>query len=89
MEGPTTRALTPWFMSLPALVRQKELLAARKLVWRGGLLLVRVDRSPGRIMVLCRELWSSVQDQVFLQSPRYETVGPPLASAVFILFGLL
>ena len=81
VEGPTTRALTPWFMSLPALVRQKELLAARKLVWRGGLLLVRVDRSPGRIMVLCRELWSSVQDQVFLQSPRYETVGLPLASA--------
>ena len=37
-------------------LKQCELVAARKKVWEAG---VQLDRSPGRVVVLCRELWNT------------------------------
>ena len=68
---PTLRTLGPWMASLAPVLKQRELVAARKKVWEAGLLLVRVDRSPGRVVVLCRELWNFIQNATFLESSRY------------------
>ena len=54
---PTLSALSPWCASLAPALKQKYLIAARSKVWAGRLVLLRVDRSPGRIVVLCCELW--------------------------------
>ena len=51
------RILGPWVNSLSPLLMQKELIKARSRVCAAGFILVRVDRSPGRVMVVCRELW--------------------------------
>ena len=45
----------------------------------GVMVLVRVNRSPGRAVMLCRELWSPIQNSVFLESPRYIHVDVPPA----------
>jgi hypothetical protein len=77
---PTLRTLRPWMDSLAPLLKQRELIAARSMVWEAGMVLVRVDRSPGRVVVLCRELWARIQDSVFLECSRYCHVDVPSAS---------
>ena len=67
------RILGPWVNSLPPLLMQKDLIKARSRVWAAGFILVRVDRSPGRVMVVCRELWAKLQQNTFLENPRYHT----------------
>ena len=62
------------------MLKQKTLVAARSKVWAGGLALVRVDRSPGRVMVMCRELWKRLQEAAFLQNSRYRYSNLPPAS---------
>ena len=80
----TLRTLSPWYHSLAPVLKQKDLIAARSKVWAGGLVLVRVDRSPGRVVVLCRELWDSLQKAAFVQNFRYRTVDvPPSSDDVF------
>ena len=77
---PTVRTLGPWLDSVAPVLKQRELLAAREKIWEVGMVIVRVDRSPGRVVVLCRELWVSTQNSVFLESPRYHHLSVPSAS---------
>lgn len=76
----SSRVLEPWLTALPPVFKQKELRAARQEVWRGGLVIVRIDRSPGRVVVMCRELWKALQGQAFLQNPRYVLTDLPLSA---------
>ena len=71
---------SPWYGSLAPALKQKKLIAARSKVWAGGLVLVRVDCSPGRLVVLCCELWKMLQDATFVQNSRYSTVDLPPAA---------
>ena len=76
----TERSLEPWLASLQPVFKQKELRVARSDVWRGGLVIVRVDHSTGRILVMCHELWSYLQDQAFLENIRYVQVDLQLSA---------
>ena len=31
----------------------------------------RIDRNPGRVVLLCKTLWAMLQQQIFLHCPRY------------------
>ena len=42
-----------------------------RLVRAAGCIFVRVDRSPGRVILLCREAWLALHLPVFVCSPRY------------------
>ena len=40
-------------------------------VYKAGFMFVRIDRNPGRVILLCPTLWLSLQQSTFLGSPRY------------------
>jgi len=71
--------LKPWLHSLAPVFKQKSLIAARAQIWAGGMVVVRLDRNPGRVIVICRKLWSDLQNTVFLQNPRYVRLDSPAA----------
>ena len=73
----TRRVLAPWLQSLPHVMQQGALLSARRAVWAGGLLMVKVDRNPGRVMVVCRELWKRLQNEAYLSNGRYHRLELP------------
>ena len=43
-------------------------------IQRAGFILVRIDRNPGRIVVVCPFLWISLQRSTFLQNDRYSSM---------------
>jgi hypothetical protein len=57
------------------MLKQKELLKARSRIWAAGFVLVRVDRNPGRVIAICRELWVKLQRSTFLENTRYQRTG--------------
>ena len=65
------KCMRKWATSLPRMLFQGDLRAAVLPVWRRGLLVVRIDRSPGRVAIMCREAWRYLQDKTFFASPRY------------------
>ena len=73
--------LQPYLSSLPGWLRHGTLLRARKPVWEAGLVFVRVDRNPGRLVLMCRERWLELQRCAFLASPRYVISGAAPVSA--------
>ena len=60
-----------WIRTLPAHAQQSHLVQARRQLWRHGIIAARVDRNPGRLVVLCRELWAQLQRSTFLNNERY------------------
>ena len=40
-------------------------------MWAGGMVLLKFDRSPGRVIVACRELFGILHNATFLENPRY------------------
>ena len=69
--------LSPWMGSLPQMLIQRNIRKALRIVHNAGFLFVRIDRSPGRVMAICREAWQHLQQVAFLHSPRCS----PLSSA--------
>ena len=70
--------LQHWMATLPPMLLQANIRRALRAVHRAGLLFVRIDRSPGRVVVMCREAWLHLQRAAFLQSPRYTIlIGDP------------
>ena len=67
----TRKILTPWLMSLSPVMQQKELVKGRRDIWAGGMVLLKVDRSPGRVIVACREVFGILQKATFLENQRY------------------
>ena len=65
------RLLGPWLSTLPPYMIQDYLLRARRRLWSHGMVASRVDRNPGRLVVLCRELWLELQHITFLRNERY------------------
>ena len=66
--------LAPWLANLPAIMQQAALIHMRQQIWDAGMIIVRIDRNPGRLIVLCRELWKETQKAAFLQNQRYAIV---------------
>ena len=61
-------------------MQQERLLQARRQLWSQGLVVARIDRNPGRVLVMCRALWLELQHTTFLDNDRYElTPLPPSA----------
>jgi hypothetical protein len=63
--------LRQWLATLPPLLQRSTLRRVRKRFWQRGLVMVRIDRNPGRLILLCKEGWVHLQQQAFLASPRY------------------
>ena len=57
---------------LPPWLKSGRLKAALQSVHRSGLVFIRIDRNPGRLVVMCSALWVKLQQKVFLQCNRYE-----------------
>ena len=58
-------------MSVSLVMQQKELVKGRRDIWAGGMILLKVDRSPGRVIVACREVFGILQKATFLENQRY------------------
>ena len=63
--------LEQWHGTLPAVMNRSSLAQARKSAWNGGIVLCRVDRNPGRLIAVCRDVWVEFQNRTFLQNSRY------------------
>ena len=70
----TRRLLDSWQTSLPAIMQQNYLMRIRQQVWRCGMVLARIDRNPGRLICMCRDLWMELQNTTFLQNIRYVAI---------------
>ena len=68
------KVLSAWMGSLPPMLIQRNIRKALHVVHKSGFLFVRIDRSPGRVMVICREAWQHLQQVAFLRSPRYSVI---------------
>ena len=66
--------LEQYWLSLPPQLLMSNLKKAARPVYDAGFMFVRVDRNPGRIILLCPLLWISLQRAAFLDSPRYRVV---------------
>ena len=47
---------------------------------KAGFTFVRIDRNPGRVILVCNALWLSIQRKVFLQNVRYNAANVLLSS---------
>ena len=74
--------LESWVRGLPGYLRQKAIRSAVQWMWQAGLVAVRIDRNPGRVIVLCREAWLRINRECFLESPRYGLAALPPAADV-------
>ena len=63
--------LERWLCGLPGYLQQRAIRSAVRRMWRAGLVAVRIDRNPGRVIVLCKEAWLRINKTCFMESPRY------------------
>ena len=63
--------LEQYWASLPERMLLSHLKKAVRPVRKEGFIFVRVDRNPGRVVLLCPILWASLQRTTFLQCHRY------------------
>ena len=63
--------LTKWFASLSPMLVRSNIMEQRKCINAHGLVLVRIDRNPGRVVGMCIEAWKQLNATVFTSSPRY------------------
>ena len=66
-----THPMQKWLDSLPPMLMQNNIRTALRSIHNAGYLFVKIDRSPGRLMLMCRHAWLFLQQSAFLQSPRY------------------
>ena len=71
--------ITQWFATLPAMLIRNSLVQHGNRIDNHGLVLVRIDRNPGRVMAMCVEAWKQLNAAVFTASPRYLHTNSPLA----------
>ena len=71
------RILAPWMARLPIIMQQTSLVRIRHETWRSGMVLARIDRNPGRLVAMCRDLWMELQKSTFLRNERYCIVNLP------------
>ena len=66
--------------SLPTHLHYDSVKQQLRPVLRTGLVFVRIDRNPGRVVLMCRSLWLSMQMKIFLNNARYKPADIPLCS---------
>ena len=71
---------TVWLATLPRILLRSYLAKQRRLVAKEGIVLVRIDRNPGRVIALCVEGWKALNRTVFYDSPRYVATAATLAN---------
>ena len=92
-------AFIDYWTKLPKQTLLQNIKEALVPIRKSGLIFVRLDRNPGRVVLLCPILWMSLQRSTFLQCPRYCAVNDSPSSkdptysqstiAVFINFVLV
>lgn len=65
--------LQQWRNKLPNHLRKEVVFKAVESVWRSGFVFVKLDRNPGRVVLMCVEAWRSLHNTTFKHS-RYQTV---------------
>ena len=75
--------LKRWFDSIPDNIKLQPLQRALCRIHAAGLLLVPIDRNPGRLVCMCVEAWRALQQSTFLRAPRYKT---PDAGRIGLLY---
>ena len=73
------KEFTKWFAALSPMLIRSNIAQQRRQVNSHGLILVRIDRNPGRVMAMCVEAWKQLNAAVFTASPRYLATDLPLA----------
>ena len=63
--------LRRWLSTVPPFLLRGNIYRAMRPVHAAGCLFVRVDRSPGRVILLCSEAWLALHLPVFVCSTRY------------------
>ena len=46
------------------------------------MVLVRIDRNPGRVVMMCKALWLQLPDKTFTSCARYTPAAQPLSSDI-------
>ena len=69
-----------WFQRLPQMLFRSNVALQRRLAAKHGLIFVRIDRNPGRVVALCVEAWKGINSSVFQKSPRYIATTTPIAA---------
>ena len=72
-----------WLRTLQKLFFRPNLFRARSPIWAAGMVLVKIDRNPGRVVLMCKEAWMNLQLSTFLLSPRYRQVPTAVPMAGF------
>ena len=73
-----------WLHNLPPYLIRSHLRRGLRPVHAAGFVFVRVDRSPGRVILVCREAWLALQRKTFLLSPRYSPVPGVVDDETFV-----
>ena len=66
-----------YWSTLPRQLLLKHIKDALIPIRKAGFIFVRIDRNPGRVVLLCQSLWNSLQRSTFLSSTRYCRVDLP------------
>ena len=65
------RELEGWLARLPPYLIQQRVRQAMRPVWQSGLVAVRIDCNPGRVIVMCVENWRAINHETIVGSARY------------------
>jgi hypothetical protein len=68
--------VSQWVTELPSYLQLHRLRPALRHVHDAGMLFLKVDRNPQRVILLCRDLWLQLHRETFLTS-RYEVTTLP------------
>ena len=71
--------LEQFWNSLPPFLLLDNVKLALRAVRRARMVFVRIDRNPGRVILMCQELWNQLQRQIFVSCPRYSPSQQPLS----------
>ena len=74
------RPLEQYWDSLPPFLLLDNVKLALRAVRRSNMVFVRIDRNPGRMILMCQALWNQLQQQIFVSCQRYSPSMQPLSS---------
>ena len=74
------KPLAEYWESLPSFLLLDNIKSAMRPIYRANMVFVRIDRNPGRAILMCKALWVDLQQHIFVSCPRYSSSHKPLSS---------
>lgn len=71
-----TKRIDRWRNEVPSHLQQRNIRLAILPVWKSGMVFVRLDRNPGRVVLMCIEAWRTLNSTVFSHA-RYQMLTVP------------